>query len=322
MADKEEAEKLMYVDPRSLRDPLRRIYLNASRRFGAEIRIRVVPLREPKYVRALIEVHAPKELLRALRHIGISFSRKPIWAKYSWEALADIAQRKVEGIPIGLGEHSEIIRIDVMKPIATSSISATLYLVMDRVLWVDFVGIDMPEGFVELDGFPLPKSETKLHNLALIISEELRKPQHQVLSSIKAYVSGIMRDEEVEMPPLVPEVEELFRWRILTGREETIPKRAYVDFTGLPIHHQRTALRIAATIGTHQLVVSLPSPWRWITKLLRRRYVIVLCPEPQKLGFPTIILEDRIVERVPIGENTVKIERKFKPFWELARKLL
>ena len=312
---------MTYVDPRSLRDPLKRIYLNAARRFGAEIRIRVLGESEG-YIEAIIEVEGSEDLIIALRHLGIRMSKRPIPAKFSERAIAEILEKISEDVPIGLGEKGEIIRVDIAKPIATNSIEAAFFLTQEKSLWIDFAGDPEPLdiGFEEIDGLPISRSETKLHNLASVIAHAFGRSEDQIFRAIKAHITGIMQDEEIQITS-TPEVEKLFKWRVIV-ENEAVPKRAYIDFTGLPMTLQRAALRIAPMIWAHQLIVALPSPWSWVMRVLRRRHTVILTPDPQKLDAPTIILDDRVIKKVALAGEATVIERKYKPLWHFARSLL
>ncbi len=311
----------MYINPKSLRDPLRREYLKASRKFGANIGIRILGSSEG-YLRAVIEIEASAELIRALKSLGVDISKKPIPARFSARVLAEIAEKNLEEIPIGIGERGNIVRVDVSKPIATNCDEAALLLLEDHTLWVDFVGNQIPleAGFVEIDGFPIPRSETKLYNLASVIARISKRNEDQVIGAIKAHIARIISDEEISISP-IPEVDELFRWRVLVD-EGAMPKKAYIDLTGLPMTLQRLALKIAVAMWTHMLIVALPSPWNWVAKLLKRKHVVLLTGNPQRLDVPTIITENTIIKRVPLGDKIVNIESRYEPFWKLATFLL
>lgn len=306
-----------YINPKSIRDPIRREYLKAAEKFGAEIRVKVLEITE-SFARAIVEIEASKELLRALRHLGISFSKEPMPARFSFRSLVQLLEKTVEEIPIGLGENSNVIRVDVSKPVAVDDLRIALYLSRQPLLLVDLVGDQIPDPeFTEIDGFPIPSSETKLYDLASILARAFNKKVEQIVGVIKAKVQKLTADEETILLPM-PEIDELFRWAVLV-EEGQIPPKAYIDLTGLPLIQQRLALKIAASILTHDLIIVLPYPWKWIAKSIRRRHTFIVAKEPQELDFPTIITDNKVIKRVVVKGRIMSREINYEPFWKIIR---
>ncbi|MEM4677103.1 MAG: hypothetical protein QXY55_04350 [Candidatus Korarchaeota archaeon] len=309
-----------YVNPKFLKDSIKRDYLKASEKFGAEIRVRILEIIEP-YARAIIEVNAPKELLRALKHLGIGFSKEPMPAKFSFRVLVQLLEKISEGVPIGIGDRGNIVRVDISKPIAVDDIRAALYLSGQQLLWIDLVGNQIPSAeFIEIDGFPVPTSETKLYDLASILARAFNKRVEHIVGIIKAKLQKLMADEEAILMPM-PEIDELFRWSVLV-EDEQLPQRAYLDLTGLPAVQQKLALEIATNMWPYDLVVALPYPWRSAIKLLKRGHVTIVTRDPLELDVPTVITENRVVKRVVIEGRNISGEIKCRPLWKIASSFL
>ncbi len=306
----------VYIHPRSLRETIKREYLKVCRLFGSKILIEILG-RKDQYWRCIVGLEADPAVVDGLKKLGVRITKKRIPALFSTKVLADLANIQKIRKPIGLGQNGEIIYVDVSKPIATSDIRLAIGIADTPTLWLDFKGDPSPArfGYREYLGLPIPSSETKLFDLSSVLAKIYRTSLENVLAGLKARISGILEDKEIIVETSV--IDSIFEWSIL-ATEDTLGRKNYIDFSGLPLKMAICAISMAAIIWDDYLIVRLPAPWWWVSKILiNRPKTIVCCDEPISLGLPITVLEDKVVEKLRFKGTTETIEKRFKPFWML-----
>ncbi len=305
--------KTVYVHPSSLDDTLKRAYIVASRTLGVRFRLRYFGERDG-YHRCVLEAIAEKKLLKALKKLGIRLCRRPILALLSNKALASILDIPKEPIPIGVGEHGEIIYGDCSMLVGVDDQRLALALCDRPVLWLDFAGDDLPRmfGYSEICGLRMPSEGTILWRMAEALSNMLNVKPREIVEAVSG--RSILSDVELGVgDPL----SDLRRWWVLVEKQEYYEKN-YVDFSGLPGHIQRAAILVASTLWEHWLVIHIPRSWRWVGEALKsRRRTIVVCPHPRGLPAHTIVEISRnmITRRIIFRGRLLEYERPFRPIW-------
>ena len=309
----------LYIHPKSL-VKRKRIYLPAIKRYGAKIRVHVLGRHrsDSNLVRASIEVVGDKGLIKAIRRLGIKLTKKPAPAYFSIRVLAEISHTIKEPYPIGIGELGEIVNVDVSLPIATDNIAYALAIAGEPVLWVDYMGDQTPLqcGFVEYDGFPVPKSPRKIHEIADVLARLLRVKKDNVMASLSGEREHIMGDVELK---IVDPLDDLRKWRILTDSSGSLGVRSYIDFSGLPSTLQQISLAIATGMWDGWIIIHTPRAWGWIEDSVKyRSRTLVVCGTAQGFNFPNIILGDKLVKKIRFLDRIVIVEKPFEPFWRLG----
>ncbi len=300
----------MYIHPKSLAKPINRIYLNTAKQFGAKIRITTYGKTQERLVKAVVEIDGDRQLIRSLNRLGIKTTKKPIPALFSIKILAEMAYKMRNPIPIGVGEHKQILHVDASYPIATTRREYGATIPRNPVLWVDYRGDSPPTNYRECTGLPIPSSPTKKHQIAERIAKLLKSRKDTVLASLSS--KEYMEDEEMAMDVL----KDFRSWKVLSEEEE-FGRKNYIDFSGLPRSLQVGSLIIASMFDVW-LVVDVPRAWKWVEEILRyRANTLVVCPNAAGFNFPNIIMDGKLIRKINFMNHVVIIEENLTPFWEL-----
>ena len=309
----------LYIHPKSLTRE-KRIYLPAIRRYGARIRVRVLGRHrsDNNLVRAVVEIVGDKEVIRAVRRLGIKLVKKPISAYFDLRVLAEIVYSEKDPYPVGVGEFGEIVCVDVSLPVAVDDPAYALAIVDGPVLWVDFRGDQIPLkfDFREYAGFSMPRSPRVIHNIADGLASILRIRPDNIVGAFLEERREIMSDVEFK---IVDPLKDLREWKVIVEDSEPLCGRCYIDFSGLPNTLQHAALVIAVAVWNSWLVLDVPRAWRWLENHIRyRSRTLVVCKTAFGFDFPNIIIGDKIVRKVKLLDRVVITERPFEPFWRLG----
>lgn len=301
----------MYIHPKSLAKPINRIYLNTAKQLGAKIKITTYGKTQEK-IKAVISIEGDKQLIKALKKLGIKLTNKPIPALFSTKILAQLHSKTKKPIPIGVGQHKQIIEIDGEYPIAVSDEKYALVLAKEPILWLDYVGGGPPSGFRELSGLPLPRTPSKAHTIAERLAKLLKARKDAILVSLKRV--EVMEDEEIVISPHV--LDDWWEWKIFV-EDEYLDIRSYIDFSGLPKTLQVGTL-IVASVLDRWLIIRIPKAWRWVENVIRyRSKTIIICSDPWRYNVPSIIMDGKVIRKINFMGKTVAIEENFTPFWDL-----
>ena len=235
-----------YIHPKSL-SRRHRIYIETAKMLGAKIIASILEWRSgEKYIRALVEIDADAEIIKALKRLGIKVSRKKYPAYFSPVVLAELIDRINNPYPIGVGELGQVIYVDVDAPIALDNPYLALAIVDGNVLWLDYRGDETPlkAGFKEVEGLGIPRSPSRIGNIANDIARLLGVRPEVITASFMHTGEDILEDEELKISsPIDP----LFRWMVVV-RDRILGGKIYIDFSGLPRKMQVCSLKIALNI--------------------------------------------------------------------------
>jgi len=305
----------LYIHPKSLL-PEKRIYLNVAKRYGARIGVRIIGrMRGRDILRVVVSIDAPPEILGALRRLGVKTTSKPIHAYVTRKIIGELVYREKEPIPIGIGEHGEILSVDASRPIAVDGRRYAVVIADTPVLWIDLKGDGPPPGFREITGFSVPESPTKIHMLADELSRMLRARKETILTVLKGG-SEVMGDMEIE---IANPLKDMFDWGILMRERPRYWEKTYIDFSGLPHRMRNIVLQTTTVVWDYWLVIESPRAWRWIWDTVgHRRHTVLVCEKARGFDAPNIVVGDNLVRKINFGGSIIIVEKKLIPFWRLG----
>ena len=287
----------IYIDPKSLEKRIHREYLLRSCKYGAEIRINIYgekKVRNRIYILASISIECDEGVVKALRKLGLKFSKGEKKALFNPSVLVHLDRKQGnEGIPLGVSRRGDrVITVPWPSRILTNDpiYALIISLFSQDALWIDYLGLDNYALvlFREVEGVPISVlSHGAVEELARLIARKTIGEKYYAEISKYLMEGENMLSSDEELPIMGPEqnaLMELLKWRIINLEPLESVERLYVDLVGSSRFSFIIASYAALLSNLETTILSSPRFDKELRDVIMRRDgVVYVSPNLEKM---------------------------------------
>lgn len=331
-----------FVDPRSLSKRFNRRILKTAMNYGLSVKIktykkRIVNERVLYDASILVEAENP-DILKALKKLGVSLTKKEKRALVSQTVLADLEFQYNYDYPIGVSlDESHFIFVSKNDRIYLQEdflLASCIGLCSNNSLWIDYIGVyDVIElGFQEIEGIPiksLPKGSLEDFSRLLAKKTIGERYASDILDALLKE-SSLEMDEEL---PLVSRemniVMDLHKWKAITVAEEDFKGHHYIDIIEAPRHILWSTF-LAGLLSEKEIVIlSIDRIDKDLIELIKMRKGVIIvgreaCSYPDL--FSVIIKKEndkyQLLRNITYKDTRVTLRESFRPLINVLESVL
>lgn len=355
----ENETELLKIDPRSLLETSKRVYLKEVGEYYGGLHIEVGDKKQPPnkkekvYYHTTIRLQVPeekkKQAKKVLKQLDIQLLNQEAGTRYvAQDIIADL-RRQERGAVIGVTEDEKaLVRVQKGRVLTTDPRIAALLTVQDNTIWISQHPPNWLSdlGYEQIHDFPIYKLGDKTleawaGDAAYWAGMRGRKIA-QFKSAVKSYYER--GEEEGERPGLgeeeegVPgtsmsvesEIRDFETAGLKISGSETLPGKAVFDAAGLPRGYWVALLAAAMELGRQTIVVEGRYVYdkKFYPRVMQRHRLVWVTRQLQKGArekrpWRAIVhkgVKGWVAEKwVRIGADRVRVEQPFTPLWEMFK---